>query len=431
MQRRRPNLLTLDIPPGLRADGTDLQTEGYWLDCNLVRWSGRVMQPVGGWVSRGVSVGAAPRGALAWRDNAGDARAAFGSSDALHIMTIGNVLTNIEPLDLATGRVDAGAVVGYGVGPYGEEAYGVVRTETASGEPATTWSLDTWGENLLAVSRDDKRILEWTPTTVGPAVPIAGAPACGAMVVTDERFVFALGSGGRARVRWSDRENNALWTPAATNEAGDITLQSEGSILAGCRANGQTLILTTRDAHAATYIGPPFVYRFDRVGSACGLVAPLAFAGIASGVAWMGERGFFVFSGGAVQEVPCAIADRVFSDINRRQVSKVAAHTVEAQNEVWWLYPSEESIECDRYVAWNYRDNTWHRGSIDRTTGIDAGVFAKPMMTGPLGVVYNHEQGFAYGGLKPWAETAPITQGGQVFTATELCLLYTSDAADE
>lgn len=413
------SLLRLDFPPGLSAEGTDLQTEGRWLDCSLVRWQGRVMQPVGGWVERGVTIGTVVRGAMAWRDNDGDQRAAFGSPSALRLMALGGSLTAIEPLDLAPGRTNATGAYGYGIGAYGAFTYGTPRPETTVTLPATTWALDTWGENLIAVSSDDRRILEWTPATVGRATRLPNSPLCSAAVVTDERFVFALAADGDPRkVAWSGRENNTLWAPSATNEAGDIMLQTRGVIVAGCRANGSTLILTNRDAHAATYIGPPYVYRFERVGSACGLIAPLAVTQVAQGAVWMGERGFYLFSGGAVQEIPCAIADRIFTDLNRAQASKIAATTNERWSEVWWFYPSAGSIECDSYVAWNFRDNLWYRGQLARTAGIDAGTFKNPLMVGPDGKVYDHETGYQYGGTRPWAESAPITQGGRVFTAT-------------
>ena len=84
-------------------------------------------------------------------------------------------------------------------------------------------------------------------------------------MVTQERFLFALGAGGNPRkVQWSDREDNNTWTAAATNEAGDLELNTSGQIMAGVNVQGQALILTTRDAHAANYQGPPYVYGIER-----------------------------------------------------------------------------------------------------------------------------------------------------------------------
>ena len=69
------------------------------------------------------------------------------------------------------------------------------------------------------------------------ATPITGAPLSNlGLVVTEERFIFALGSGGNSRkISWCDREDRNAWTPAATNEAGDIELQTSGQIVQAIR----------------------------------------------------------------------------------------------------------------------------------------------------------------------------------------------------
>jgi len=232
------------------------------------------------------------------------------------------------------------------------------------------------------------------------------------MMVTEERFVFAFGAGGDPRkVAWSDREDNNTWTPAVTNEAGDIQIQTNGVILKGLRTRGQALILTDQDAHTATYAGPPFVYGFERVGTSCGLVAANAAASIDEGVVWMGQRSFFVYSGGAVQDLNCEVADYVFSDINSDQKSKVHAVVNSRFNEIWWFYPSGSSTECDSYVCFDYAEKIWTTGEIDRTAGVDRGVFRQPFWIAADGVLYEQEVGFNYGSQTPFAETGPISIG--------------------
>jgi hypothetical protein len=243
------------------------------------------------------------------------------------------------------------------------------------------------------------------------------------MMVTEERFVFALGADGNPRkVAFSDREDNTTWTPAATNEAGDIELQTNGTILAGLRTRGQALILTDQDAHTATYQGPPFVYGFERVGTSCGLIAAKAAASIDAGVIWMGRRSFFLYSGGRVQEIPCEVGDYVFSDMNTDQRSKISTIVNSQWNEVWWFYPSKNSTECDRYVVFDYAENIWMTGTLSRTSGIDRGVFREPMWIDSSGVLYEHEIGYSYGSDTPFAETGPISigAGDQVMRVTNL-----------
>lgn len=412
-------MMEIDLPPGIVKNGTDLQAEGRWRDGNLIRFRNGILQPVGGWVDRGVTLASVPRGSMAWTANTGERWAAFGSFDALRVMDIGGTVTDISPADLADGSLSALNPVGYGIGPFGVGKYGTPREESSVVSPATTWCMDSWGENLIAVSSYDQRILEWPLT--GLAAPVTNAPTCRAAVVSDERILFALGADGEPRkIQWSDRENNTVWTPATTNESGDYTIQTQGQIVTGIRTNGQVLILGDLDAHTATYIGPPYVYRIDRVGSSCGLLAPNAVAAIKRGVVWLGRNSLYLYSGGAVEEVPCEVFDYVFGDLNTFQISKAYAVANELNSEVWFFFPSADSIECNRYVIWNYADNVWSIGEIDRVTGFDAGVFRVPMMVDASGVVYDHETGFNYGDLMPWAESGPMRAGDQVMTATML-----------
>jgi hypothetical protein len=274
------------------------------------------------------------------------------------------------------------------------------------------------------MSPDDGKLYEWQLDTANPAAVIANAPTgCTSMMVTEERFVVCFGAGGEPRkVQWSDREDNTTWTPAATNEAGDINLQTNGEILRGVRTRGQSLILTTEDAHIMTYSGPPYVYGVERVGTSCGLTGAMAVASVDAGVFWMGRRDFFVYSGGAVQALPCEVSDYVFTDMNYNQRSKISCTVNSAWNEIWWFYPSSGSTECDRYVAFDYVENIWTTGEMDRTAGVDRGVFRLPMFVSSAGVLYEHEVGFEYGGASPYAETGPISigAGDQVMAVREL-----------
>lgn len=535
-------LIPLDIPAGLYRNGTEFQSAGRWRDGNLIRFHEGAMRPVGGWRQRGdVDIAGVPRSMLAWEDNSSSRRIALGTHDKLFAMNASNSVLDITPTGFSAGRVSSTVSVGYGAGIYGADLYGTPRQDTGSVLPATTWSLDNWGEFLVGCTPDDGKIYEWdlaavagsevvtngdfasgtdwtagaswtigsniatfsgtatsdalvqtyaadtfsigktyrlsfdfATTTAGDvrvtfdgattlfnetysadgtytidfvadstdgtlsfelgtstgstetltvdnvsikrqpvAYVIPNAPINNsALMVTEERFLFAFGADGNPRkVQWSDREDNGQWAPASTNEAGDIELQTNGIILRGLRTRGQSLILTDQDAHSATYQGPPFVYGFERVGTSCGLISANAAVSIDAGVFWMGQRSFFLYSGGAVQELPCEVSDYVFSDLNTSQLSKINAVVNSQWGEIWWFYCSSASNECDRYVAFDYAQNVWITGNLDRTAGVDRGVFSKPMWVAPDGVLYEHEIGFSYGGVKPFCESGPISIG--------------------
>lgn len=407
-------LLPIKIPSGFFRNGTDLEGAGRWRDGSLVRWRDGSLRPVGGWRERKASAfSGIPRGMFAWQDNSGDRWVVAGSHNALNVMGAANITSNITPVGLTAGNVDATINTAYSGGFYGLGYYGQTVESSGIYTEATTWSLDNWGEYLVACNPQDGNLYEWQLSTGTPAATIANAPTDNlGLVVTEERFLFALGAGNNPRkIQWCDKENNTDWTPSTTNEAGDIILQTSGQIMAGVRTRGQTLIITDQDAHTATYQGPPFVYGFERVGTSCGLIARKAVAAVDAGVFWMGRNGFFYFDGSVVRELPCAVFDYVFGDINNVQISKSWAVSLGTENEIWWFYPSEASTEPDKYVAYDYGEDHWIIGTLSRTSGVDRGAFRFPFMCDTSANLYEHEVGFNYNGSDIFVESGPIMIG--------------------
>lgn len=419
-------LIPLKVPAGVYRAETELQSAGRWYDANLVRWFQNAMQPVGGWRSRSSSaVAGRPSGLFAWRGNSLDRYVAVGTEQKLYVYEGGSTRYDITPTGYSGGRASAISATGYGAGKFGSYAYGVARPNlsVAGILPATAWALDNFGQYLLACANTDGKIYQWDLNLSAAATTVTNAPTSNQSVMTtDERFVFALGAGGNPRkVQWADQESLTDWTPSATNQAGDSELQTAGTIVCGRRTRGGALILTTTDAHFAKYIGLPFVYSFERVGTGCGVVGANAVAAIESGAVWMGTSGFWLFDGYA-KPLPCEVADYVFGDINDGQISKVACVHNSEFGEVWWMYPSSESTENDRYVVWNYRENHWTIGEMARTVGTGQGVFELPLMMSVDGYLYEHEVGWNYDGAQPYVESGPVQigNGDMVMHATML-----------
>ena len=408
------SLIPLQIPAGVHRNGTDFEVSNRWRDSNLVRWHDGSLRPVGGWTTRKTSAFAsAPRAMLTWVDNSSDARIIAGTHNKLYHVDAISTVTDISPVGLTSGTVDASQNLGYGGSYYGSNNYGRARTGTGVFDEATTWSLDTWGEYLLACSSKDGKIYEWQLNTAVLPTALTNAPTSNvSMLVTEERFVFALGASGNPRkVQWCDREDNTAWTPAATNEAGDFELQTQGQIMCGIRMRGRTLIVTDQDAHIATYSGPPFVYGFERVGTACGIASRKALVAVDEGAFWMGNKAFYTFDGSIATEIKCDVLDYVFNDINTNQITKTVAVHNSQHGEVWWFYTSEGSTENDKYVALDYKEGHWTVGSLDRTACVDRGVFSNPIWCDASGNLYNQETGYTHGSVKPYAESGPISLG--------------------
>jgi hypothetical protein len=338
-------------------------------------------------------------------------------------MNEAGTLTDITPTSFTTGNADALLNLAYGGGPYGLFSYGTPRADTGTVTPATTWTLDNWGEFLLACSNADGKIYEWDLDVSNDGVALTNAPINNkAVMVTAERFVFALGAGGNARrVAWSDQEDNTMWAASITNQAGDIDLETSGSIVTGKRLRGVNLIFTDVDVHAAQYQGPPFVYGFERIATGCGVISAQSVAAVESVAYWWSPSGFFMYDG-FVRPLKCDVLDYVTQNLSSVQRSKIYAVANNQFGEVWWFYPSADNTEVDSYVAYNYREGHWTIGTLGRTAGTDRGVFTYPIMVSVDGYVYEHEVGVEYDNGAPYAESGPIElgNGDRVLVAKQL-----------
>lgn len=419
-------LIPLKIPAGVYRNGTEYQSSGRWFDANLVRWFENTLRPIGGWRKRSESqMSGKCRGLLTWRDNSANRWIAAGTHTKLYAMNPSGTLKEITPTGFTAGIANAVTNTGYGSGTYGYYAYGVARPDTGLVTPATTWSLDTFGEYLLACSSADGKLYEWQLDFATPALAavITNAPtSCAAVMSTAERFIFALGASGNPRlVKWCDQESDTNWTPSATSQAGDFELQTVGALKAGKRVRGINLLFTDVDVHTASYVGLPYVYSFEKAASGCGLISAQSVAAIDTSAMWMSTSGFWIFEG-YVKPLTCDVSDYVFQNLNYNQSSKIYAIHNSKYGEIWWFYPSNQSIEVDSYVIYNYREAHWNIGSLSRTAGTDRGVYINPLMVSSDGFIYEHEVGYNYDGNSVYVESGPIeiAQGDNIMSVRQV-----------
>jgi len=417
-------LIPIELPPGQFRNGTDLQSRGRWRDASLVRWHEGTMRPVGGWGL--FTAGEADdivRAIHSFQSIAGVRYVVMGSANALEVYNEDRAIVDITPSDLATGRAASETRTGWGSGTWGRGRWSSEYDDDSIDAAATLWSLDNWGQDLIACNDVDGRILLWQRDEDANAVVITNAPTgCLATCVSDNRFLFAFGAGGDPRlVAWSDREDYTVWESSATNEAGDFQLNTAGSIQTGVSVKGEVLILTDEDAHAARYVGPQLVHEFEQVGTSCGAAGRNAVAVTDIGAIWMGRGGFYIYSGGQVQRIPCEVSDYVFDDIGRFTGAHVSAVRIGEFSEVWWFYTTSTGTDNERYVSFNYERGTWSTGNLSRTSGIDRGVFPYPLMIAD-DTLYEHEAGTIPAGFPVYAESGPVGLNGgeQTFTALRL-----------
>lgn len=219
-----------------------------------------------------------------------------------------------------------------------------------------------------------------------------------AVLVTPERHVLLLQVGGNSRrVGWSSREDYTDYNFASTtNTAGYLDLQSETPLMSMAPVREGTLIWSSNRAFLLRYVGLPFIYGADDLGTTR-LFAPLAFAEFEGRAVWMDSSGFSIYESGAIRPLPCPLADYLFSNIDPVW-GPIRAHASANGkfDEIWFFYPSEGSTECDRAVIWNWSENWWSLATLDRTAMFPANVSDYPLMTGTDKNLYQHENGWSY-----------------------------------
>jgi hypothetical protein len=323
-----------------------------------------------------------------------------GNAQLLYYITLG-------PPATGTGY----GVGGYGVGGYGSGSVGGSQIGTAI--TTTDWTLDNWGEIVLAAPFGGG-IYYWQPNSgfetavfIGSGPPFNG----GLFVAMPAQILVAWGSTvsdsiGVERdpllVRWSDQENFLNWTVASTTQAGSFHIPTGSKIVGGLQGAQSALIWTDLDLWAMNYLGPPLVFGFNKIGAGCGLAGAHAAAQLGTAVMWMGRSNFFEYGAGGVQVIPCPVWDQVFQNINTAHLDKVVAGANTPFNEVFFFYPSASSSVCDRYVKYNKQERAWDYGSLGRAAWIDQSVLGAPIGATPSGLLLQHE-------MTADAAGAPIT----------------------
>jgi hypothetical protein len=205
-----------------------------------------------------------------------------------------------------------------------------------------------------------------------------------------------LGALNQLLIRWADVTADTgpdplYWKPELTNSAGFLYLQSGTSIITAFHAKQETLIWTDISLSSMQFLGTAEVFGLQEIANGTSIIGHNAVASANNIIYWMGNDKFYTYNG-RVDTVPCTLRQFVFEDINRQQGQQVVAGTNNQYNEVVWFYCTANATEIDRYVIYNYSDNIWYYGEINRTAWIDAGIFSKPLAVHD-GWLYAHESG--------------------------------------
>jgi hypothetical protein len=305
---------------------------------------------------------------------------------------------------------------GYGSGAWSSGTWGESPALSLTNQ-LRLWSIDSFGDDTIAAPRNGT-IYYWdessgVSTRAVAASSLAGASdvptAVSQIMMSDiDRHVIAFGCNpiGSSTidpllVRFSDAESAVDWTPSATNSAGGVQLSTGSKIIGAMQTRQEILIWTDAGIVSMRFVGAPFIFSFNEVATGMSMISPNAVATGGNTVFFMDNGAFYQYAGSA-QRLPCTVLDHVFSDINLDQAFKIFAAPIPQHNEIIWFYPSADSQEVNRYVTYNYLEQSWTIGTTSdgftRTAWNPAYILKHPVAAGKLDTtdnnyLYNHEVG--------------------------------------
>ena len=301
-----------------------------------------------------------------------------GSGNAKYQITIGPELST--------------SAFGWGTDTWGSSTWGTPSTTSNVTLEARQWSLDNFGQLLIATVLNGGAF-EWSPTSgvSTRATAITGAPTASrlSLVSTPDRHILFFGtestigttnSQDDLLLRFSNQEDRNTYQPTAENTAGSLRIADGSRIVAAERSRGQILVWTDTSLHSLQFIGPPFTFGLRQLGQNCGIVGSHAGVDINGISYWMSQDSFFLFDG-TVKKLPCTVEQFIFNNINvTGSENAFAGHNGEF-NEIMWFYPRTGSDQINAIVAYNYLEQTWWTGTLSRTTWIDREVYDNPIAT--------------------------------------------------
>jgi hypothetical protein len=292
---------------------------------------------------------------------------------------------------------------GWGTGQWGEESWGTARSSSTVVLDPGSWSLDNYGQLLVATVRNGKTFT-WSPLAAEPAAlttratVVSGAPTRSLMsLVSDrDRHLFLMGtledlsnslSQNKMFIRFSNQEDINVWNPTATNTAGTFLLDQGNEIITAVQGKDYVLVLTDQAAYVIQFVGPPFTFSLRQVGSNCGCLGQHAAVYAQGAVYWMGFAGGFFMYDGTVKQLPSLVEDFVFTTqggapgINYDANQITYGYHNSLYNEVGWFYAADASQQINKNVVYNFLEQSWTTGTLARTSYNDAQTYDLPYAT--------------------------------------------------
>ena len=323
--------------------------------------------------------------------------------------------STVQTFEITAGNGTVEYGYGWGTSTWGRSTWGSGSLQPII-LPLTVWFFDNFDNDLIMnVNTDGKgAIYYWArgsvvdPTNVIATRAVLLSSRSNASDVPDEvgqimmsqvdRHLLAFGStpfgGGDfdpLLIRFANQNEPENFTPSSLNSAGFLKVSSGSKIVTAFRTRQEILVYTEMSLHSLQFLGTTDVFGLSELETNISIASPRSVAGASNVVYWMGSDKFYLYNG-KVNTLPCPLRDLVFNNINFDALPYVYAGTIETHNEIWWFYPSKNSSINDSYITYNYAENLWFYGSLNRSAWLDSNLRQFPQAVGD-NFVYNHEIG--------------------------------------
>ena len=326
--------------------------------------------------------------------------------------------TVVGNYEIAIGNPGGTYGYGWGTGTWGRGAWG-----SGSTVPINLNQRDWWFDNFendLVFNIRKGAIYYWErgaitdPTTALETRAVLLSSLAGASDVPDvayqvlvsqqDKHLLAFGCTTYGSsdfdpllIRWANQDDPVNWTPTATNTAGFVRISRGSRIVRALPTRQEILVFTESHLYTLQFLGTADVFGLQEYADNISIISARACISANNTTYWMGKDKFYAYTG-RVDTLPTTLRNHVFNNLNYNQTAQIFAGTNEAWNEIWWFYPSAQSNQVDSYVIYNFLEQVWYYGTMERTAWLDTPLREYPQaviseFTDFTGFVYNHENG--------------------------------------
>lgn len=375
-----------EMQPGIVSLPTKNASSGYWQDGNLVRWSGNKLMPIPGWSAIVGSFDSKPRRVLRHTISDGRTYTFYLCRGHLYVDDTDLGITDVSPTPAI--EVNTGVDGGWGDGTFGTGTYGTPRDPAErSSDVGNSYSLYSWGDNVLAMTNVDGRLLQWDPPAVGDPMnvfeEVVEAPKGRCFVVTPERHVIIFNPiDNLTCYAWCDKEDLTNWEYAdVLSQAGFLPIEPYAKTIGAVRSSQGVYAFNEKVNILITYRGAPYIYGHDALPESPAPLASAAMIDSPVGTVWMAFNGFWAANGLSVAPIPCPLWSWIDENMDLAATKRLAhIVSIPSKSELWFFFSTGGDV-TDRCVIWNYKDSWWSKAYLERSAGLGFQDDDKPIMT--------------------------------------------------